>query len=500
MAIGMDVILLFTVLALILWLMMKKPPNFPPGPPKWPIVGNLYQLRLGGQRVNISRMRKKYGDIVGLFIGNNPLIIVCGVDAIREVCFRDDFSGRQGNIVLTQVNKGEKLGIVNIDGEVWKVQRRFTLQHLRDLGLGRMKVEATAHEEIQAMFEHIERDAGGIKNGLPDPVCFHDILDCVAINTLWHMIAGRRYEHTDPEFRKLVKSASVFFQGNDPEGGLFLAYPRLVKMLPFLTSTKKLTLAFAPLFRFIEDEMEFHKKSIDPESPRDFIDIYYNEIERQKDNPKSLFNEKQLREICAEMFIGGTDTTFNSLTFGLLYMIKFPEVQKKFQRVIDEHIGRDRLPSLKDRTEAPYLEATVCEILRLSAIAVSSVPHKPFTNKEYVTLRGYHIPENTRVLLGLHDLHHDPNVWRDPFSFTPERFLDDNGKLFRPNAFLPTSIGNRGCPGEGMARNNLFLIFTALFQRYNLSVPEGHPVPSDEPIGNFSLAVNRYQVKVSLRN
>jgi hypothetical protein len=38
-------------------------------------------------------------------------------------------------------------------------------------------------------------------------------------------------------------------------------------------------------------------------------------------------------------------------------------------------------------------------------------------------------------------VHHDPNIWGDPQNFRPERFLDENGKLIKHDAFIPFGSG-----------------------------------------------------------
>lgn len=61
------------------------------------------------------------------------------------------------------------------------------------------------------------------------------------------------------------------------------------------------------------------------------------------------FLESQLLAICMDMFMAGSETTSKSLGFGFLYMLLYPEVQKKAQEEIDRVVGRDRMPTLNDR-------------------------------------------------------------------------------------------------------------------------------------------------------
>lgn len=79
------------------------------------------------------------------------------------------------------------------------------------------------------------------------------------------------------------------------------------------------------------------------------MDVYLQMLKSPE--RKDSFSEKQLLAICLDMFMAGSETTSNSLTFGFMYLILFPDVQKKAQEEIDRVIGRDRAPSLDDRPQ-----------------------------------------------------------------------------------------------------------------------------------------------------
>lgn len=40
-------------------------------------------------------------------------------------------------------------------------------------------------------------------------------------------------------------------------------------------------------------------------------------------------------------------------------------------------------------------------------------------------------------------VHMDPNHWKDPFVFKPERFINENGEIIQDNHFLPFGIGEK---------------------------------------------------------
>lgn len=62
-------------------------------------------------------------------------------------------------------------------------------------------------------------------------------------------------------------------------------------------------------------------------------------------------SESQLIAICFDLFIAGTGTSSNIIVFGFLYLILFPKIQKKAQEEIDRVIGRNKLPTIADKSK-----------------------------------------------------------------------------------------------------------------------------------------------------
>lgn len=91
----------------------------------------------------------------------------------------------------------------------------------------------------------------------------------------------------------------------------------------------------------------------------------------------------------------------------------------------------------------------------------------------------------------------DKKIWPDDnsdlncYKFRPERFIKD-GKIHVPEGNYPFGVGKRRCMGELMARANIFLFTTTLLQNFNLLVPPGHPIPSDEPVDGATASVQQY--------
>lgn len=89
----------------------------------------------------------------------------------------------------------------------------------------------------------------------------------------------------------------------------------------------------------LQKTIEEHKKTL-PDTPRDFIDAYLLEINK---NENEDFNELSLISICLDLFSAGAESVGNTLSFCILYMVLYPELQKELYDEIQEVIGGTRI-------------------------------------------------------------------------------------------------------------------------------------------------------------
>ena len=173
----------------------------------------------------------------------------------------------------------------------------------------------------------------------------------------------------------------------------------------------------------------------------------------------------------------GSGTTSAWLTCFFLYMVVYPKVQNKIHEELDAAVGRDRLPNWKDAENLPYLQATLCEVGRISSTAALAGTNTICDT----TIAGFPVPKGTFVVLNLSKVHQDEREWSEPEKFKPERFLDHGGKFVGWNklhGFLPFGIGRRECPGQSLARIMLFSFASILLHRYKIELPEGAEIPT----------------------
>lgn len=177
----------------------------------------------------------------------------------------------------------------------------------------------------------------------------------------------------------------------------------------------------------------------------------------------SAQDEEAIIWTAASLYGAAADTTVITLTTFTLAMILFPEVQRKAQAEIDQVVGTKRLPTFEDREKLPYINALVKESLRWWPIAPMGFPH---TADEDVEFNGIHIPKGAYLLPAVWWFLNDPDVYTDPRSFDPDRFLNPRNE---PDPGLEAfGYGRRICPGRFFADSSIYLNIVRSLATFNI--------------------------------
>lgn len=412
--------------------------RYPPGPMPLPGLGNLLQMDLKDMPRSVNQLRRRFGDVFSLQLAWKPVVVVNGLAAVREalVSRSEDTSDRPPMPTYKHLGFGPRSeGVILARyGHAWREQRRFSVSTLRDFGLGKRSLEQWVTKEATCLCAAFADQAGR-------PFSPKVLLNKAVSNVITSLVYGRRFEYDDPQLLKLLDCLEDALK--EEEGVLRQVLEVFPVLLHIPGLPAKVFKAQKALMAMMDELITEHRMTRDPaQPPRDLTDAFLDVVEKAKENPKSSFNDENLRMVVVDLFSAGMVTTATTLTWALLLMILHPDVQRRVQQEIDEVIGQARQPEMGDQAQMPFTMAVLHEVQRFGDIIPLGVPHMTSRDTE---VQGFLIPKGTTLITNLSSVLKDETFWKEPFRFQPEHFLDAQGRFVKQAAFMPFSAGAWRC-------------------------------------------------------
>jgi len=498
------ILLVTLVVILIVYFLLSKDSkykNLPTVGINLPLIGHAY--RLGTKEFKqdpfneIWRIYKKYqkNGMVFLNTFGTKQVWIGDFNAVKYVFNHQDGNGRGFHNFLKETRKVEDCdlfpGIIVSQKDPWMQQRRFTLKTLRDFGFGKQGMEGLILEEVSKFKSYLDGKIG-------EPIDIAPMLTLPIVNALWKVTVGERYDYNDPKLLDIGRRMTEVFKAvTHPSMGIIANYPFISKL--FLKSHRNLIKTLMnDVIELMEECINEHKETFDPNAPRDFIDVTLKEMENTTDAKSSFYKKTgfdNLKVTLFDLFLAGSETTSTTLTWAALYMVRYPEIQSKVQHELDTVVGHNRLPNMEDKRNLPYVEAVIMEIQRHACIVPLGLRHKI---ERDLMVNGQRIPAGTEVSPLMAEILKG-DTWEEGNLFRPERFLDEEGFVRKPEQFIPFSIGKRICLGESLAKAELFLFFSGLFQQFKFLPEVDGVIPQEQWAFGLTCLPQPFKLKLEHR-
>jgi cytochrome P450 len=229
------------------------------------------------------------------------------------------------------------------------------------------------------------------------------------------------------------------------------------------------------------------ERRANPSSSQDLLTILVNDPEMDDD---------LIRDQLLTMLIAGHDTSTSLLSWVLYFLSEHPHILKKTQEEIDAVLGVQN-PDAENVKGLVYLDQVIKETLRF----YPPIHAGNRVNTEDLEFQGYTIPKGSRMLFSIYLTHHNPEHWKNPEIFDPDRFAPEEPTP-PPYTYIPFGGGPRNCIGAAFAQVEARIILARLLQAFDFRSTGKHVMvqmgASLDPHPGVFLKVNkRKQITVA---
>ncbi|KIV99247.1 uncharacterized protein PV09_09019 [Verruconis gallopava] len=249
----------------------------------------------------------------------------------------------------------------------------------------------------------------------------------------------------------------------------FGAYLHSVRYFPLLEWIMLNLLRFTHLEEKRNEHKQFSSSRVDKRLARKDArpDIWGLVISREDGTGLSRLEMYKNADV---FMIAGTETTATLLSGLTFHLLKNPEKLKKLTQEIRSSFQDDSEITIEKLQALPYLHACIQEGLRMYPPVSNGLPRVVPPQGARIDARP--VPGGTIVYSQHLATYRNAKNFRDPYSFLPERWIENEYASDLKQALNPFSVGPRACLGKNMAYHEIRLILSKVLWNFDLELCE----------------------------
>ncbi|XP_073014338.1 abscisic acid 8'-hydroxylase 3 [Typha latifolia] len=436
----------FFLLVLLSYLFIRKRKRrplqraqLPPGSMGWPYVGETLQLYSQDPNLFFSAKQKRYGEIFKTHLLGCPCVMLASPEAARFVLVN------QAHLFKPTYPRSKECMIG--PSALFFHQGDYHLR-LRKLVQGSLSPDA-----LRGLVPGVESIVISVLDSWNGRVTstFHHMKKLSFDVGILVIFGGRLDERCKEE---LKKNYVIVNKG-------YNSFPTKIPGTMYYKAIQ----ARKRLHRILSDIMSERRKKGVVEN-----DLLGCLMESKDDKGEHLTDDQIADNIIGVLF-AAQDTTASVLTWMMKYLHDHP---KLLQAVKAEHMaiheankscGNQPL-TWAQRRSMPLTHKVILESLRMASI-ISFTFREAVADVEY---KGFLIPKGWKVMPLFRNIHHNPEFFQHPEKFEPSRF----SVAPKPNTFLPFGNGVHACPGNELAKLEMFIVIHHLVTNYRWEIVGCH--------------------------
>ncbi|KAK4280823.1 hypothetical protein QN277_012394 [Acacia crassicarpa] len=477
--------LLLLLSVLFLFLCRRRPKDDlkqPPGPWAWPIIGNLHLLGTLPHR-SLQSLAKSYGPVLSVRLGQVPAVVISSPEAAEPFLKTHDivFASRPKTQASEILSYGSKGMAFSEYGPYWRNMRKLCTLQL----FSASKVDMFGplrREELGQLVKSIKESAAA-----REAVDLTEKVELLVEDTMYKMIFGCNRDSRFDLKGLIHETLELVGAFNIAD---FVSFLAPLDIQGFTRRLRKMSKELDEILETIIREHEDAQQGGQNKGHKDFVDILLSCMDAYDDPHDFVIDRTNIKAILLDMLGGSLDTSAAVVLWAFPELLRNPRVMKKLQHELENQVGTSKMVEEADLPRLSYLDMVIKETMRLYPVAPFLVPREC---REDITINGYYIKKNTRIMVNAWSIGRDPKIWsHNVESFYPERFLDSNMDYRGHNfQFLPFGSGRRGCPGIQLGLTTVKLILAQLVHCFNWKLPEGMSPDKLDMTETFGLSMPR---------
>nr|AMZ03402.1 cytochrome P450 CYP76AH15 [Plectranthus barbatus]UPO25013.1 cytochrome P450 CYP76AH15 [synthetic construct] len=479
----MTLLLPLFFIALTYFLSWRRRRNLPPGPFPLPIIGNLLQIGSKPHQ-SFAQLSKKYGPLMSVQLGSVYTVIASSPEMAKEILQKHGqvFSGRTIAQAAQACGHDQiSIGFLPV-ATTWRDMRKICKEQM----FSHHSLESSKelrHEKLQKLLDYAQKCCEAGRAVDIREAAFITTLNLMSA-TLFSTQATEFDSEATKEFKEVIEGVAVIV--GEPN---FADYFPILKPFDLQGIKRRANSYFGRLLKLMERYLNerLESRRLNPDAPKknDFLETLVDII--QADEYK--LTTDHVTHLMLDLFVGGSETSATSLEWIMSELVSNPSKLAKVKAELKSVVGEKKVVSESEMARLPYLQAVIKEVLRLHPPGPLLLPRKAGSDQ---VVNGYLIPKGTQLLFNVWAMGRDPSIWKNPESFEPERFLNQNidykGQDFE---LIPFGSGRRICPGMPLADRIMHMTTATLVHNFDWKLEDGAGDADHKGDDPFGLAIRR---------
>jgi cytochrome P450 family 110 len=421
--------------------------GLPPGPSNSTIVQTYRYVRK--PLPLLDECAQRFGHMFTIrLIGTGPWVFLCSPDLLKTL-----FTAPADVVHAGEAN-ASVFGPLTGEGSV------FTMDESSHLERRRLLLPQFHGDRMQLYFEQIRDIASGAVSSWRRGVAFamRPQTQQMTLQAIIRAVFGIQPDEGDARDRALVKALTDL--ANDAVGSSLVLAPPFQRDLGPWSPWGRVLRIIGRSDMAIQHEITRRRAASNVVERHDILSLL---LQTSYDDGTKL-TDREIRDELVVMLMAGHETTGTALAWAFERILSLPDVEQRLRAELAAVVGAGTL-SAAHLQRLEYLDAVVKESLRVRPIMPAGgarLVQRPFQ------IGGYVMPPGTSLINCMYILHRRADLYPDPDSFKPERFLGK--RVIDPYEWTPFGGGVRRCLGMAFALFEMKTVIATVLSRARLRI------------------------------